>query len=76
MKDKLVTLAIHTIEQALQLQHRLEKEGIPSFIKKIRSISTGVRVRVREVDLQKAIYLVEKSNQPQMNILNLNLHLF
>ena len=60
MKDKLVTLAIHTIEQALQLQHRLEKEGIPSFIKKIRSISTGVRVRVREVDLQKAIYLVER----------------
>jgi nucleotide-binding universal stress UspA family protein len=60
MKDKFVTLAIHTIEQALHLQNKLEKEGIPSFIKKIRSFSTGVRVRVKEVDLQRAIHLVEQ----------------
>ncbi len=61
MKEKLVTLAIHTIERAMQLQNKLEKEGIPAFIKKIRHVSTGVRVRVREIDLPKALAIVEKN---------------
>lgn len=66
MKDKLVTLAIHTIDRALQLQEKLEKEGIPAFIKKIRSVSSGVRVRVREADLTTAMALVEKMKHSEV----------
>ena len=62
-EDKLVTLAIHTIEKARILQHVLEKENIKVYINDIDlenpGVSPGVRIRIQEVNLPKALNVVE-----------------
>lgn len=63
MEDKLVTLAIHTNEKAQILQKVLESENIEVHINDIDlsnpAISAGVRIRIKESDLPKALNVVE-----------------
>ncbi len=62
-EDKLVTLAIHTIEKARILQQVLEKEEITVYINDVDlenpGVSAGVRIRIKESDLPKALNVVE-----------------
>ena len=61
MEDKLVTLAIHTSEKAQILAKVLQKEGIEVFVSEVNkpNISEGVRIRIKEIDLPKALNVVE-----------------
>ena len=63
MEDKLVTLAIHTYEKAQILRTILESEGIEVFIHNVNQIqpviAAGVRVRIKESDLTKALSIIE-----------------
>ena len=63
MEDKLVTLAIHTFEKAQILKTILESEDIEVFIHNVNQIqpviSAGVRVRIKESDLTKALQIIE-----------------
>ena len=63
MEDKLVTLAIHTDEKAQILKHVLESEQIEVHINDVDlenpGVSTGVRIRIKESDLPKALSVVE-----------------
>ena len=63
MEDKLITLAIHTFEKAQILKTMLESEGIEVYITNVNQIqpviSAGVRVRIKESDLPRALRLIE-----------------
>ncbi len=63
MEDKLVTLAIHTDEKARILKDVLESENIEVHINDVDidnpSVSAGVRIRIKESDLPKALSVVE-----------------
>jgi uncharacterized membrane protein len=63
MEDILVTLAIHTNEKAQILKKVLESENIEVFINDVDlnnpSVSTGVRIRIKQSDLPKALSVVE-----------------
>ncbi|MDD2797022.1 MAG: universal stress protein [Bacteroidales bacterium] len=65
MEDKLITLAIHTYEKALILKSLLENEGIETYIQNVNLIqpmvSSGVRIRIKEGDLPKALQIVDKA---------------
>lgn len=74
MEDKLVTLAIHTFEKAQILKTILETEGIEVYIHNVNQIqpvvSAGVRVRIKESDLPRALKIIEDSqwlneNEPE-----------
>jgi len=66
MEDKLVTVAIHTFEKAQILKSLLESEGIETYIHNVNLIqpvvSAGVRVRIKESDLPKALLIIEQMN--------------
>ncbi len=65
MSDKLVTLAIHTNEKAQILKSVLEEEDIFVSIEKVSDEtgpSAGVRLRIKESDLSKALNVVESQN--------------
>lgn len=65
MEDKLVTLAILTYSKAQILQHILKNEDIESYIHNVNLIqpivSSGVRLRIKESDLPRALKIVESS---------------
>lgn len=65
MEDRLVTLAILTYAKAQILKNILENEGIEAYIHNVNLIqpivSTGVRVRIKESDLARALQLMEES---------------
>ena len=65
-KDKLVTVAIHTYQKAHILKSILESEGIDTYIHNINllqpMVSAGVRVRINEVDLPRALDIIENVN--------------
>lgn len=64
-EDKLVTLAILTFEKAQILKTLLESDEIEVYIHNVNQIqpviSAGVRVRIKESDLTKALRLLEDS---------------
>ncbi|MCL1943653.1 MAG: universal stress protein [Candidatus Azobacteroides sp.] len=66
MEDKLVTLAIYTFEKAQILKTILENEGIEVYIHNVNLIqpviSAGVRVRIKESDLPKALSIIESTH--------------
>lgn len=66
MEDKLVTLAIHTYQKAQILKTMLESEGIEVYLHNVNLIqpviSSGVRVRIKESDLPKALKFIEDTN--------------
>jgi len=63
MDEKLVTLAIHTPEKAHILKSVLEKEGLFVSIEEVNNdqsgSSAGVRIKIKESDLPKALNIVE-----------------
>ncbi len=71
MEDKLVTLAIHTYEKAQILKTMLETEGIEVYIHNVNLIqpvvSAGVRVRIKESDLPRALRIIEDSKWLEEN---------
>lgn len=66
MEDKLVTVAIQTFEKAQILKTILESEGIETYIHNVNLIqpviSAGVRVRIKESDLTRALTIIERVN--------------
>lgn len=64
-EQRLITLAIHTYDRAVELKHTLEHQGIPVVLHNVNLthpvISSGVRVRIREIDLPAALRIVENS---------------
>ncbi len=67
MEDKLVTVAIHTFEKAQIIKTILESEGIETYIHNVNliqpSVSAGVRIRIKESDLTRALALLEEMDQ-------------
>lgn len=65
MEDKLVTLAILTYSKAQILKNVLESEGIEVYIHNVNQIqpvvSSGVRVRIKESDLPRALKITESA---------------
>lgn len=64
MDDKLVTLAIRTYQRAQMIQNVLEEQGIATQIHNLNlehpEMAVGVRVRIKESDLPKALKIVEE----------------
>ena len=62
-ENKLVTVAIHTYQKAQILKSILESEGIEAYIHNVNllqpMVSAGVRVRINEVDLPRALDIIE-----------------
>lgn len=63
MDDRLITIAIHTYERALELKSLLESEGIEAVLQNVNLsspiIASGVRVRIKEHDLPAALRIIE-----------------
>lgn len=63
MEDKLVTLAIRTYQRAQMIKAVLEENGIETVIHNLNlenpEMAVGVRVRIKESDLPRALKLVE-----------------
>lgn len=63
MEDKLVTLAIRTYQRAQMIKAVLDEEGIETVIHNLNlenpEMAVGVRVRIKESDLPRAIKIVE-----------------
>lgn len=61
--DKFVTLAVHSYDKAQNLMHILNNEGIEAYTEDVNhilpTISVGVRVRVKEEDLDRALKVYE-----------------
>ena len=67
MEDKLITIAIHSLEKAQVLKAMLENEGIQVYIHNVNlvdpdRVSAGVRVRIKESDLTKVLKIIEQSD--------------
>lgn len=64
MEDKLVTLAIRTYLRAQMIKTELEKNGIETVIHNLNTenpeVAVGVRVRIKESDLPRALGIVEE----------------
>jgi len=64
MEDKLVTLAIRTLQRAQMIKTVLEDNGIETVIHNLNlehpELSVGVRVRIKENDLPRALKIVEE----------------
>lgn len=64
MEDKLVTLAIRTFQRAQMIKTVLEENGIETVIHNLNleqpELAVGVRVRIRESDLPRALKIVEE----------------
>lgn len=65
MEDKLITVAIHTHDRAHELRAYLESEGIPVKLQNINLsqsiVASGIGIRIKEVDLPKALRLIENA---------------
>ena len=61
--NRLITVAIHTFERAVDLKNTLEEEGIEVKLHNVnldeKVLSSGVRVRIRERDLPQALQIIE-----------------
>lgn len=78
MEPTFVTIAIHTAERAQLLKKLLESEGIQVQINPVNEssaeLTSGYRVRIPEMDLAKALLIVEKMEYAQHlgeNLVNL-----
>jgi Universal stress protein UspA and related nucleotide-binding proteins len=64
MEDKLVTLAIRTYQRAQMIKAVLEENGIETVIHNLNlehpEMAVGVRVRIKESDLPRALKIVEE----------------
>ena len=78
MEEKLVTLAILTYSKAQILKNVLENEGIEAYIHNVNLIqpvvSSGVRIRIKESDLPRALNIIETSAWLAEDIVKENLN--
>jgi nucleotide-binding universal stress UspA family protein len=79
MEPNFVTIAIHTQERAQLLKTLLEREGIEVRLHSVNDLpndlTTGVRVRIAENDLSRALLVVEEMEYAQQqgeDVLNKN----
>lgn len=67
MEDKLVTLAIRTYQRAQMIKNVLEQNGIETQIHNLNlehpEMAVGVRVRIKESDLPRALAIVEEKEK-------------
>lgn len=60
---RLITVAIHTYDRAIELKNLLEKEGIEVLLQNVNlehpTVSSGVRVRIHENNLPLALRIIE-----------------
>lgn len=67
MKEKMITVATHTYEKAQLIKMKLEAEGIKCYLKNINLIqgafTGGVKVRIIDQDLDKALVIIEAINE-------------
>lgn len=63
--NRLVTVAIHTYDRAVELKHTLLHNGIEAVLQNVNlnepSVSSGVRVRIHEDDLAQALRIIENT---------------
>lgn len=75
-EEKFVTLAILTYSKAQILKNVLENEGIEAYIHNVNLIqpviSSGVRIRIKESDLPRALSIIESSTWLAENVVNEN----
>jgi len=61
--NRLITVAIHTFDRAVDLKNTLEEEGIEVVLHNVnldeKVLASGVRVRIRERDLPQALQIIE-----------------
>ena len=61
--NRLITVAIHTFDRAVELKNTLEEEGIEVKLHNVnldeKVLGSGVRVRIRERDLPQALQIIE-----------------
>lgn len=61
--DRFITVAIHTYDKAIALRSLLEREGIEVQFRNVNIeqpvISSGIRVRIKEADLPRALRIIE-----------------
>ena len=61
--NRLITVAIHTFDRAVELKNTLEEEGIEVKLHNVnldeKVLGSGVRVRIRERDLAQALQIIE-----------------
>lgn len=66
MDDRLITVAIHTLDRAQELKALLEREGIDVTLQNVNLsqpiVSSGVRVRINESDLPFALRIIENQD--------------
>lgn len=74
MKDTLITIAIRSLEQAQKLAEKLETAGIKTLLNDVdemhEKIGVGMRVRIDENDLQKALKVIENADDQEQNLPN------
>lgn len=63
--SRLITVAIHTCDRAIELKSLLESEGIPVVLQNVNLehpvVSSGMRVRIPEADLPLALRIIENT---------------
>ncbi len=61
--ERLITVAIHTYRHAMELKQRLEAAGVEVCLQNVNlqtpTVAAGVRVRIKEADLPRALRLIE-----------------
>ncbi len=66
MEDRLITVAIHTYERAVELKTLLESEGVEASLQNVNLtnpvVASGVRVRIKERDLPLALRVIENTD--------------
>lgn len=69
-EDKIITLATRSYEHAEIIRSLLESEGIECFLENVNLIqgyiSDGVKIRIREQDLEKAVKIMEDVERPEL----------
>ncbi len=68
MEEKIITLATNTYQHAQVLKNILEAEGIECYLQNANliqgSFNSSVRIRIKEVDLEKAMKIMESIEEP------------
>ncbi len=68
--EKIITLATRTYEHAEIIRSILESEDIECFLENINliqgAVSDGVKIRIRESDLEKAVKIMEEVEKPEL----------
>jgi nucleotide-binding universal stress UspA family protein len=68
MEEKIITLATNTYQHAEVLKSILESEGIECFLQNANliegSINSSVKIRIKESDLEEAMKIMERIEEP------------